>query len=177
MGGLPPHFIVTLRLCQIGINIGAVGQIEGNGPIHLFKLKRGKGLGNALSGLPAEKGVDNRVKRNTTVYNPIAPISLLNILLDHCFHPSAPTDQGTDRRPARACVGLQPPNQRAGSFLCESLSDLARLRTRLNDRNSLLRVRRRELKIAPCRPPVTRVRERQQSPGEALRVRSCFLYE
>ena len=55
MGGLPHHFIATLGLCQIGINIGAVGQIEGNGPIHLFKLKRGKGLGNALGGLPAEK--------------------------------------------------------------------------------------------------------------------------
>jgi len=57
------------------------------------------------------------------------------------------------RLDSRGAVGRLRP------LLARFLSDKMR-----NDRNSLFRFSRRELEIAPCRPPVTRVRERQQSP-------------
>jgi hypothetical protein len=72
-------------LSKIGIYFQAITEVERDGPINLFKREPRKGLRDTLGGLPAEKGADNRVKRNTTSGDPIAAISLLSIQLDHFF--------------------------------------------------------------------------------------------
>ena len=63
-----------------------VAHHRGDGPIDLFERKDREGLGNALSRVTTQKGIDNGVEGHTGSSHPIDPLSLLNILRVHpCF--------------------------------------------------------------------------------------------
>jgi hypothetical protein len=70
-----------LRLSQIGIDIGPVSQIVGNGAVDLFEGEGLKTIDNAFWRQALQEGVDDGVQRDAGTSNPVSTVALFNIML------------------------------------------------------------------------------------------------
>lgn len=81
--GLPQGVVLGPGSREVGVNLGAVGEIEGDRPVHLLQAQRGEGLGDALSGLAVEESVDQRIEGHAGPLDAISALVLLDIFVPH----------------------------------------------------------------------------------------------
>ena len=101
-GGPPLGLVVVPCFSQIGIHGGPIGKVEGNRAVGLFQAEHGKCLGDAFGGLALEKGVHDGIQGNSRASNPVAAVSLLNLVSNHPTVLSCHFDRGHTKNLATA---------------------------------------------------------------------------